>query len=64
MKGLLSAVCRYLGLLRVVGCPEPIDDDYGLVTDNPRVVTSWQRGDIPRAGDELGTVVHPDPELA
>src|SRR5919108_1961355 len=56
--GLRSAV------LRVVAGAVPVDDHNGLVSDDPGVVAARQRGDLARAGDELGAVVHADRELA
>src|SRR5919201_2546897 len=56
--GLRSAV------LRVVTGAVPVDNHRRLVADHPRVVAARQRGDLARAGDELGAVVHADRELA
>src|SRR5919108_518625 len=56
--GLRSAV------LRVVAGAVPVDNHRRLVADHPAVVAARQRGDLARAGDELGAVVHADRELA
>jgi hypothetical protein len=44
----------------VVACAVPVDDDGGLVPDDPRVVPARQRGDVAGPGDHLGAVVHSD----
>src|SRR5690349_20150939 len=48
----------------VVAGAEPVDDDRGLVADDPRIVAAGQRGDVARPGDELGAVVHADGQPA
>src|SRR5687767_12752735 len=53
-----------LALLRVAARAEPVNSDYRLVTNDPRVVAAGQRGDVAGASFELSAVVHLDVEAA
>src|SRR5919108_1394899 len=50
--------------LRVVARPVPVDDHDRLVAHDPGVVAARERSDVARTGNELGAVVHPDPQPA
>src|SRR5450755_3079193 len=49
--------------LGIVARPVPVDDHHRLIAHDPRVMPAGQRGDVPRLGDHLAAVVHPDREL-
>src|ERR1700684_2826920 len=54
-------VSRFLG---VVARAEPVHDRDRLVSEHPCVVPARKRGDVSRARDELGAIIHPDRELS
>src|ERR1700733_9816815 len=64
LRVMISPFARILcsGLLGVVAGAVPVDDDNGLLADDPGVVAAGQRGDVAGTGDEFGAVVHADGE--
>src|SRR5271166_5330546 len=46
------------GLFCVVAGAEPVDGNDRLIADNPGVMTTRERRDITRTGDELAAIVH------
>jgi hypothetical protein len=50
-------------LLRVVDQAGDVDDDHGLISDDPRVVSWSNDADVARAELDFGTVIHLDVDL-